>query len=475
MLTPIKTRGRRKRSWTPSDGVSKPIPSGPKGGRPMMSLRTKQANSQSSNKRARLVAQIALPKPRKNLSRLESLPVELIEKIFLYSLNVNLPRSSRFLAAALSSERIYRALTLLAFWDDSSARDSGEAPETAKSIELAAATEAGATKILRLLRPLEYVPLFQDERRSLQASVLRCRWCTIERLLSHLPDLVRLVIQRHWLNVDITMASDLEDTLCLFLAQKGDTCSFQGTDTNSNHYTMTIEPLVSLTISCLESEQQTTHRILGILQIPDRFLSGTDKGFNEPHVRFLEILRLASGFNRLEPSTATEIALSREAIQQGVHTALIEHNADALTTLLKIDEYTFRSENTSAIQTLPYMLPPEHFRTAVRVARDDPSLFQLLLRASAESVPADDSEITQWAMDLDDAFGPWLLDFMLQLPQRIEAAKNEPIEGPIFYFGRANSRISIAQRYLRDVLGLEEMAGWMEEKLLNLSSEWMIE
>ena len=52
------------------------------------------------------------------LSILESLPVELIEKIFLYSLNVNLPRASVALTSALSSERIYRALILLAFWDD---------------------------------------------------------------------------------------------------------------------------------------------------------------------------------------------------------------------------------------------------------------------------------------------------------------------------------------------------------------------
>ena len=58
-------------------------------------------------------------KQHRKLSALETLPTELLEKIFLYSLNVNYAHASPFLAAAVSSERIYRLLILLAFWDDS--------------------------------------------------------------------------------------------------------------------------------------------------------------------------------------------------------------------------------------------------------------------------------------------------------------------------------------------------------------------
>lgn len=54
----------------------------------------------------------------KTFSTLETLPVELLEKIFLYSLNVNLPRVLPNLATSLSSERVYRLLILLAFWDN---------------------------------------------------------------------------------------------------------------------------------------------------------------------------------------------------------------------------------------------------------------------------------------------------------------------------------------------------------------------
>ena len=61
--------------------------------------------------------------PNPKLSNLESLPVELIEKIFLYSLNTNLPRASPHLAAALSSEQIYRLLILLAFFNNDEVYD----------------------------------------------------------------------------------------------------------------------------------------------------------------------------------------------------------------------------------------------------------------------------------------------------------------------------------------------------------------
>ena len=49
------------------------------------------------------------------LSRLESLPVELLRSIFLYSFNVHLPLASPYIALALSSEHLYTKLVLLAF------------------------------------------------------------------------------------------------------------------------------------------------------------------------------------------------------------------------------------------------------------------------------------------------------------------------------------------------------------------------
>ncbi|PWY91556.1 hypothetical protein BO94DRAFT_397160 [Aspergillus sclerotioniger CBS 115572] len=446
MLTPIRVRGRRTQH--PNDGAIKPRPSGPRGGRPFLSHQTKLDSSQArSHKRARLL--VATPiKPRKSI--LESLPVELIEKIFLYSLNVNFARCSSTLTAAISSERIYRALILLAFWADS--------PTPAVT---ARASEAA---ISRILRPVDYVPISHAERRNLQDSILRCKWCTIPRLLAQLPDLMNLTIQRHWFGAGMTMSADKEGSLTRFLAQKQDIRIFEGTDPNANYYTLSIKPLVSITVTHHETDQSTTHPILGVLLIPDKLFHGL---YSPDKIRYLETLRIASGFNQPDLIKPT-VSVSRESLQGGIHAALVQNNAEALATLLKIDEYYFRSE----IQTLqptavPYTVPAEHFRTAVRVARHDTSLFQLLIRASAESVPADDPEITGWAVELDDAFGAWVLELMLQLPQQIEAAHANPAEDALFYLGRANGQRELGRRYLREVLGSGSWdVGWQRRCLM---------
>ncbi|RLM01558.1 hypothetical protein CFD26_108655 [Aspergillus turcosus] len=465
MLTPIRVRGRRKKipAQNPShDQGPKAIPSGPKGGRPLMSRQARLDSSQSkSNKRARLWAAAARPsKRRKTLSVLEALPVELIEKIFLYSLNVNLPRASPSLAAAVSSERIYRVLILLAFWNDF-------APDA----------EDSDSAISRILRPLDYVPLQDDDREVLQTSILRCRWCTMPRLLNQFSDMTNLTIQRHWVNAGIEMTEDQQESLDRFLAREDDTSTFEGTDQDGKHYTLSITPFVAISIACQETDEQQTHQILRIKHFPEKLLLGASgEGFNDEHATYLETIRIACGLNRSD-HLETDVSVPRDCLHQGIHIALVEHNTRALATLLKIDEYVFRSSATVAVAgaggpSLPYSIPPEHFRTAVRVARNDPALFQTLLRASAESVPADDPEITEWAMNLGDSFGHWLLDLMLRLPQQIETANANPAEGAVFYLGRANGQIELARRYLRDVLSVDELPSWMEEISVDLFSQW---
>lgn len=59
-------------------------------------------------------------KTKNKMSFLERLPVELLDTVFLYCLNLELPRSSPILAGKLSSQNIYLRLTLIAFgptWD----------------------------------------------------------------------------------------------------------------------------------------------------------------------------------------------------------------------------------------------------------------------------------------------------------------------------------------------------------------------
>lgn len=94
-------------------------------------------------------------------SRLESLPVELIQKIFLHSLEFNLPRASRWIAGLLSDTVIYKWLIRLAF---SSTNNSSERGFFTPSF---------------LPAPLDFWALSTEERRDLQTDILGCAWCTL--------------------------------------------------------------------------------------------------------------------------------------------------------------------------------------------------------------------------------------------------------------------------------------------------------
>lgn len=138
-------------------------------------------------------------------SMLDCLPLELIKKVFLYSLNVSLLHMYPFLA----NERVYRLLILLAFWDNDYEYDKSY--NTSKDRDVFGGDPARFGGISEytwkmnktfnipwLLRPLgyDYVPLTSREKGELQSSILQCEWCTTERIRKLLPDLARLVFSR---------------------------------------------------------------------------------------------------------------------------------------------------------------------------------------------------------------------------------------------------------------------------------------
>ncbi|GFF40061.1 hypothetical protein IFM53868_04404 [Aspergillus udagawae] len=100
--------------------------------------------------------------PAQVLSRLECLPVELLQKIFLHSLEFNLPRASICLARALSNLTLYTWLIRLAF---SSSNES---------------SKNGFFTPDFLPPPLDFSALSTEERSDLQSAILACRWCTLE-------------------------------------------------------------------------------------------------------------------------------------------------------------------------------------------------------------------------------------------------------------------------------------------------------
>lgn len=111
-------------------------------------------------------------------SRLESLPVEIIQLIFLHSLEINLPRASPHLSRALSSPLLYTWLIRLVFSSTNAGSRSGFfAPDF-------------------LPPPLDFWGLSWEQRQHLQTTILACRWCTLPLMRKCQREYVDHVIKR---------------------------------------------------------------------------------------------------------------------------------------------------------------------------------------------------------------------------------------------------------------------------------------
>ncbi len=132
MLIPIRVRGKNKRDQSRNlrgSVLEQGAATRPRG-RPLKlgasstsdsttssHPRRSSKTSRPSKSRRKQMKEGRLPEAefKMPLSRLESLPVELLQSIFLYSPNIHLPLASPYLARALSSEHLYSRLILLAF------------------------------------------------------------------------------------------------------------------------------------------------------------------------------------------------------------------------------------------------------------------------------------------------------------------------------------------------------------------------
>lgn len=371
------------------------------------------------------------------LSLLEALPVELLEPIFLYSLNPNLTLASPVLAKTVFRERTYRSMILLAFWN---------APVNPGKRCLTPSI------VTNLLSPLRVTWISQKERAHLQESILRCNWCTLQRMRALLPDLSTLMIYRRGITVFKPM-NDADDA------------------------------------SMMEGMPRMEVPPLSLFSFPAHLVQGSKRGFSDDDVAFLEMLRTASGSSTFEWVTDDIIPritpkVDRNALHNGVEKALYQRNLAAVISLLKIDEYVFRCRK--GLSRSFYTIPSAHFITATRVSPDDPSSFLVLLRASAESIPADDATITQWAFDLIAvtaerldvaamqvaAFGRWLCDWMLQLPQQIENARLNPAGRQLFFVGRLNYPLRMGQRLLDEICPPSDwMQPWLGESPFKIDDE----
>ncbi|KAJ5147926.1 uncharacterized protein N7443_000489 [Penicillium atrosanguineum] len=448
-------------------------------GRPFKLPRSTSASTSSSRSgrsgRPSASPSVAPTPPRRTLSMLEALPRELIEQIFLYSLNLNLPRASPALAAALSREHIYKLLIILACWDDP--------PDASSSYK----------GIGPILAPLDYIPLGIPQRAKLQEDVFRCRFCTLDRVRDQIPTMMLLTIRRQWINNDIVMEPDQQEALEQFMERKDNkVATFQGKgppvqivpqiranpellrraqQPGLHEYELCVNPMTLIEYRSKTLGTTVTWPALNLKIFPPNLLRGGPKGFSAADVEFLEMLRITSGntlppFNELGPCTFTTV--DRRALHTGVNKAIVTQNFVALETLLKIDELFCRFHGHRTEESVFYTIPSEHYLTVIRL-RCDPiqnvRLFQTLLRASAESMPIKSTELTQWMFNLvsmaeqDPAqygqiskFVHWLMDFYIEIENHIEWARQHP-SGALFYQGLLDPNEEKGRKYIDAVYG----------------------
>lgn len=133
------------------------------------------------------------PLPPRHLSRLESLPLEILESIFLHSLEINLPRASPHLARALSNPLLYTWLIRLAFSSaNPGSRNGFFTPDF-------------------LPPPLNFWGLELGLRQHLQSTLLACRWCTLPFMRKCQREYVQHAIRRKC--ADLIFSTEDQDKL----------------------------------------------------------------------------------------------------------------------------------------------------------------------------------------------------------------------------------------------------------------------
>ena len=133
------------------------------------------------------------PKVNPSRSLLESLPVEIVQKIFLHSLEINLPRASITISRFLSSPIIYTWIIRVAFCSDN------------------AGSRSGIFTRDYLPDEIDFFALTTDQRRDLQNAVLECKWCTLPLMRKCQQDYVAHVIRRKCNN--LIFSPDDQNTL----------------------------------------------------------------------------------------------------------------------------------------------------------------------------------------------------------------------------------------------------------------------
>lgn len=396
-------------------------------------VRTEQAKRFHTQNQSKM-----MDSQEKERSPLEQLPVELIQQIFFYSFEINMPRASPHLSQVLSKSTIYTSLILFAYFDD----DGESAVED------------------KYFRPAEYRRVSVYDKVRLQSGILDCKWCTLERIKRCMSILSRLQIVQAWHREskaesdlhfrDIDVPPHVPNELVRDVAGLP---RLDQTEALERHFLTKMEPpfygnldgdahaigpvgygnylprVITWKSSTDEegSLHKTTHHAVSTLAarvIPASLL--TKAPWTEEQLELLQLLRQGMRFLDRE----RVLVISAAALFEGMANAIRERKAKVLLVLLELHFATMRHslglrlpEGNRGLRMdqrqfgpqSPHPLPLDLFHLACKQGPASSALLSLLIREGIDSIPPDDEVLTTWALRAradGDELAKWLLRHM---------------------------------------------------------------
>ena len=467
----LKIRGKRKRR----EPQGSPTPR--QRGRPLKSVAqirgSKKANAEdlaTDVQETQHSSSAEKPGRNSSLSRIERLPTELVQQIFLDCLEVNMIKASTVLGKILSTESTYKLLILFAFFDD----DGVNLVETDN------------------FKPVSYRRLPVQEKVRLQEAILSSPWCSLKRIQDCMPILTRLTMVQAWHEEHNTTKSlssekppnwvkskfpesnmpdlpplDKDPALEEYFQVHPRSTDKEGArDTGSVQYLPWIRPYsVRLSRSGRLSKSRNDYKArLGPRQpstlatrcIPDKLLSG--QPWTLEKMQFLKLLR--QGFRHLTRDFILQI--SPAALFSGMADAINENEPTALLILLELHDAAFHIRSHSISGHIVQNSNPHHQRYTTCHAQVLPLylfhlaikqpyisaeiLLSLLIRGGLDSLPKDDAVLTKWAITAAttdaslDSIAAFILIYM-------EGGFTSMVERVVAMFRHGKLRLKLPQHF----------------------------
>lgn len=396
----------------------------------------------------------------RGLSLLETLPAEILEQIFALSLNPNLAVASPFIGGVVSSERIYRAFMMYAFFDDEGLLDMLKTMSHINRRGLWTHHEDPMYNFVaraialdkREFLPIQYAPINLLLRQQLQKSIMSCRWFTYNRFQSILARLFELIWGRqhtvyryinsissiHWIpnsrpwttGHDVSEQEGLHDATTIQVHTQRLDAAWDRSDIGQylSMHDRSQAPFLPLRIPILleakhfgrEQDHMRSffwneRSYCAVIAIPDRLVRWPIS--NEKIMILESLLETRTTLERCRHSW--KIDLNVRTISYSIRASVVNGNVEALRILLTI----VRSSCMPGTDLLRRTLAPDLCHAAVTLTPQarQYEVLNLLCRLQCDTtipiIPRDDSALTAWAIrrqegSPEDRFARQLLAYM---------------------------------------------------------------